>query len=174
MDDTDKKPLPEQVQELSARVAALEKTGAEPPTHVHNGFDSNNVSFTDVLQKKIYVHHTIQGAAAATAANYGVFLIVPIACLVTRIQEVHQTLGTDGGAVSLNIEKLTGTTVLDSGSTLLPTAFDLKASVNAVRTGTLTGTSSTRSLAAGDRLAMKDSGTLTSVANVTVLVELQF
>jgi hypothetical protein len=174
MDDTNTKSVPEQIQDLASRVAALEQTGSQPPTHVHNGFDSNNVSFFDVYQKKLYVHHTIQGTAAATAANYGVFLIVPVACLVTRIQEVHQTLGTDGGAVTLNIEKLTGTTALDAGSTLLPTAFNLKAAINTVLTGTLTTTSTTRSLLAGDRLAMKDSGVLTAVANVTVLVELQF
>lgn len=179
MDDL--KTLPERVQELETTVTSmqgalgmLQQQSSQPPTHYHNGFDSNQISFVDIYQKKMYVHHTIQGTAAATASNYGVFLIVPIACLVTRIQEVHQTLGTDGGAVTLNIEKLTGTTALDSGSTLLPTAFDLKAAINTVRTGTLTTTSTTRTLAAGDRLAMKDTGVLTAVANVTVLVELQF
>ena len=84
------------------------------------------------------------------------------------------TLGTDAGAVSLNIEKLTGTRALDEGSAMLSTAFDLKASINVVRTGTLTTASSVRSLARGDRLALDDAGTLTAVANVTISVELQF
>ena len=159
--------------EMEARIKAVEGQVALP-THYHNGFDSNQVNFADLYQRKIWVHHTIVGTAAATATNYGVFLIVPIACLVTKIQEVHMTLGTNAGAVSLNIEKLTGTQALDAGSALLSTAFDLKASVNAVRTGTLTTTSSVRSLARGDRLAMDDAGTLTDVANVTISVELQF
>lgn len=158
---------------MEERIKAVE-AGIALPTHYHNGFDSNQVNFADLYQRKIWVHHTIVGTAAATATNYGVFLIVPIACLVTKIQEVHMTLGTDAGAVSLNIEKLTGTQALDAGSALLSTAFDLKASVNVVRTGTLTTTSSVRSLARGDRLAMDDAGTLTSVYNVTVSVELQF
>lgn len=159
--------------EMEKRVKAVE-AGIALPTHYHNGFDSNQVNFSDLYQRKIWVHHTIVGTAAATATNYGVFLIVPIACLVTKIQEVHQTLGTDAGAVSLNIEKLTSGVALDSGSAELSTAFDLKASVNVVRTGTLTTTASVRTLARGDRLAMKDAGTLTAVANVTVSVELQF
>lgn len=161
------------IKKLTARVDSLEGQ-VEMPTHYHNGLDSNQVNYLDLYQKKLWVHHTIQGIQAATATNYGVFLIVPAACLVTKIQEVHMTLGTDGGAVSLNIEKLTGTQALDAGSALLSTAFDLKASINVVRTGTLTTTSSVRSLARGDRLSMKDAGTLTAVANCTVLVELQF
>ena len=143
------------------------------PDHYHNGFDSNIVTWASIGQKKLHVHHTIVGTAAATAANYGVFFIVPAACLVTKVQEVHQTAGTDAGAVTLNIEKLTGTTALDSGANLLSTALSLKATINSVQTGTLTNTSSTRTLAAGDRLAMLDTGTLTAVANVTVLIELQ-
>lgn len=159
--------------DLSKRLQAVEGNVALP-THYHNGFDSNNIAYADLYQKKLYIHHTIQGTAAATATNYGVFLIAPVACIVTRIQEMHQTAGTDGGAVSLNIEKLTSGVALDSGATILSTAFSLKATINIVQKGTLTSTATSRTLAAGDRLAMKDAGVLTSVANVTVLVELQF
>jgi len=167
-------PTPEEIiKKLTERVDALEEQAAMP-THYHNGFDSNQVNWADLYQKKIWVHHTVVGTAAATATNYGVFLIVPMSCLVTKIQEVHMTLGTDAGAVSLNIEKLTGTRALDEGSAMLSTAFDLKASINVVRTGTLTTTPSIRSLARGDRLALDDAGTLTAVANVTISVELQF
>lgn len=173
MNDETKKALDEMEKRLGSRLSSVEEQ-VKLPTHYHNGFDSNQVNFADLYQRKIWVHHTIIGTAAATAANYAVFLIVPIACLVTKIQEVHQTLGTDAGAVTLNIEKLTSGVALDSGAAILSTAFDLKASVNVVRTGTLTTTASSRTLARGDRLAMKDAGTLTAVANVTISVELQF
>ena len=159
--------------EMEGRIKAVE-AGIALPTHYHNGFDSNQVNWADLYQRKIWVHHTIIGTVAASTDGYGVFLIVPIACLVTKIQEVHEVKGTNAGAVTLNVEKLTGTTAIDSGSVLLPTAIDLKGTVNTVVTPTLTTTATTRSLARGDRLALKDSGTLTSVFNVTVLVELQF
>jgi hypothetical protein len=165
--------IQKQIDELVKRTKSLEGQ-VQQPSHYHNGFDSNQIAFVDIYQKKLYVHHTIVGTAAATAANYGVFYIAPVACLVTRIQEVHQTAGTDGGAVTLNIEKLTSGVAPDSGSTILTTALSLKATINTVQTGGITVTSSAKTLAAGDRLCMKDTGTLTAVANVTVLVELQF
>lgn len=158
---------------LDKRLKALEGQVAQP-THYHNGFDSNNISYLDLYQKKIYVRWTLPGTSAATAGNYGTFMIVPVACLVMKIQEAHEVLGTDASAVTLQIEKLTGTTAPGSGSNLLATAIDLKGTINTVVTGTLTGTSSVRTLAVGDRLALKKSGTLTAVAGVTVHIELQF
>lgn len=159
--------------DINRRLKTVESQ-TEQPTHYHNGFDSNQISYLDLYQKKLYLRHTIYGTDAATAGNYGVFLIVPVACLVTSIKEVHEVLGTDGSAVTLNVEKLTSGVAPGSGSTLLSTAFDLKATINTVQTGTLVTTSSTRSLAVNDRLALKKSGTLTAVAGVTVHVELQF
>ena len=165
--------IQEQITALDKRMKAMESLAALP-THYHNGFDSNQVSWIDVYQKKIYVSHTIVGTAAATAANYGVFFIVPVACLITKIQEVHQTVGSDGGAVTLTIEKLTGTQALDAGASTLASTIDLKGTINTVVTPTLSATSTSRTLAAGDRLAMDDAGTLTAVANVTILIELQY
>lgn len=140
--------------------------------HQHTGFDSQQIEYDDLANKKLYVHHTIVGTAAATAANYSVFYIVPDNCYVTEVQEVHQTAGTDGGAVTLNIEKLVDGEALGSGDEILESDFSLKATIDTVQTGTLTETLDDRTLNEGDRLAMKDTGTLTSVANVTVVVEL--
>ena len=144
--------------------------------HRHNGVDAPQISFQDIKQRKIYVHHTIQGTAAATAGNYGTFYIVPMPCYVSGFKEVHQTAGSDGSAVTVTLEKLTGTTAPDSGKELLTTALSLKATANTVQTGTIVSTLTSgipdKRLAAGDRLCMKDSGTLTAVNNVTVVVEL--
>lgn len=147
----------------------------KPPLadHQHNGFDATRVEFGDIEFKKVWVHHTIVGTAAATAANYGVFYIVPFACTLTAFKEVHQTAGTDAGAVTLDLEKLTGTQALDAGAVMLASTLSLKATINSVQTATLTNTLTNRNLVAGDRLALKDAGTLTAVANVTVMVELQ-
>ena len=164
--------------ELQKQIDALrkdvDKIRKDPPLpeHLHNGFDSTRVNYSDIYQKKLYIHHTIQGISAATAGYYGVFYVIPAACVLTGFKEVHQTLGTDAGAVTLQLEKLTGTQALDAGVAMLATALSLKATVNSVQTATLTGTLADRSLVAGDRLALDDSGTLTAVANVTVMVEL--
>lgn len=121
------------------------------------------------------VTETLQGAAAATAANYGKFFVAPRACKVTKILEVHTTAGTDGGAVTLSVERLQGTEAPGAGDDLLGgTKINLKGLAETVQSPTLTTTGAHLVLAAGDRLGLKDTGTLTSLAGVAVTVELEW
>lgn len=154
----------------------MQLLSANPPLafHVHNGYDMNPVAFADIDSKKVYLHHTIPGTSAATSGNYNTIFICPTPMTVTGLREVHSTAGTDGGSVTLQLEKLTGTTSPGGGSSVLASALSLKATANTVQNGSLTTTLANRSLAIGDRLALRSSGTLTSVANVSVLVELTF
>lgn len=163
--------LQSQIDELKSRLERLE---IDTPVgdHQHTGFDVTQVEYDDLARKKLYIRHSIMGIQAATATNYGVFWIAPVACVITAFQEVHQTAGSDGGAVTINLEKLTGTTAADSGNLVLATALSLKATANTVQNGILTQTLLYRTLAAGDRLAIKDAGTLTNVAGVTISVKL--
>lgn len=151
---------------------------AKVPFHIHNGTDSNRVLYSDLSQKQLYIHWNLPGTTAATATNYGVFLIAPFACTVMAFSEVHQAAGTAGGTVSLQLEKLSGTEAPDSGMNLLRTALSLKTTANTVQNGQLIQTASDGALdvnlALNDRLCLKDSGTLTSVANVSVIVTIQF
>lgn len=140
--------------------------------HFHNGFDSSQIYFKDISQKKVWVHHTIVGTAAATATNYGVFWIAPFPCFITGFLEVHQTAGTNGGAVTLQLEKLNDGEAPDAGDVVLTTALSLKTTANTYQTGVLAAALGVRQLVIGDRLCMRDSGTLTDVANVTVIVEI--
>lgn len=161
------------INDLERRLSEFENNYSIFFQHLHSGADSRKVRYLDLSEKKLWVHHTIYGTDAATAANYGVFFIAPVGCAVTVFKEVHQTAGSDAGAVTLDLEKLTGTTAPDSGTSMLASTLSLKATANSVQTATLSNTISNRALTAGDRLCLKDSGTLTAVANVTVLVELQ-
>ena len=140
--------------------------------HTHDGALSRQINYFDLFGgQPIYIHHTIYGTGAATATNYGVFWIAPFDCTVTEIREVHQTAGSSADA-ALQIEKLTGTQALDSGVTL-NTAIELDGTANTVVTATRTSTAVDLQLSRGDRLALKDAGTLTAVANVTVVIEVQ-
>ena len=168
----------EKENDTNKRLSELEKTVdllvKKPvlPDHYHNKIDSSPVFWADLASRKVYIHHTIAGLAAATATNYGVFFIAPFPCYLSLLKEVHQTAGSDGGAVTLTLEKLTGTQALDAGTAMLSTTLSLKATADTVQTGTISPTLTSINLASGDRIAMKDAGTLTSVANVTVLLEL--
>ena len=140
--------------------------------HFHNGFDTSRVNFSDIYQKKIWVHHTIIGADAATTANFGTFFICPAICTVMSFKEIHQVAGNDAGAVTLDLERLTGTTAPDSGTSVLASTLSLKATANTLQTASLSLTAGNRNLAVGDRLCLKDTGTLTTLSNVSVIVEL--
>lgn len=142
--------------------------------HVHDGIENYKVEFGNLNNRKHVISHTIYGTAATVAANYGHFWIAPWPCFVERISEVHSSAGTDGGSVTLNIEKLTDGVSIGSGTAILSTAFNLKATANTTQEGTLTATLVDRRLSTGNRLAMKSSGTLTSVANVTIMVEVRY
>lgn len=164
--------IEKQIDSITRTIDKMQKN-PRIPDHFHNGFDTSRIKWTDIYQRKVYVHHTLYGATAATAANYGTFYIVPTACVLTKFQEVHQVAGSDAGAVSVTLEKLTSTTAPDSGSVMLASVLSLKATANTVQTGTITATLANRTLAAGNRLCLKDAGTLTDVSNVTVVVELK-
>lgn len=91
---------------------------------------------------------------------------------VVGISEVHTTAGSDGGAVTLQVRKCTGTQAPASGVALLASTINLKGTAQTVQAGTLTSTAEDLVLAAGDRLALDYTGTITSLAGVQVTVDL--
>lgn len=105
------------------------------------------------------------------------FFIADRAYQVTRIDEVHATAGSDGSAVNLQITKDTGTAAPGAGTDLLTNntnaGFDMKGTANTVQNGTLTGTTASLQLAAGDRLSLDFAGTVTALAGVVVTVTLK-
>lgn len=147
----------------------------QTPYHTHNNFDSPSVSFQNLTNRNEVLHVVLPGASAATAGNYGTFFIAPYKCIFLGATEVHGTLGTDGSAVTLQVQKLIGTTAIGSGVNLLATAFNLKGTINTVQTATLARqTNSNLNLAVGNRLGLALTGTPTSVAQVCVVVRLAY
>lgn len=100
---------------------------------------------------------------------------------IVEARESHGTAGNDAGAVTLTIEKLTGTQAPGGGANMLKTStFDLKASIN---TNRVTKRSSLSALSAaqdaatrlspGDRLSLTFTGAVTTLAAVGVTVVLR-
>lgn len=116
-------------------------------------------------------------AAILTAGDSAIF--IPDAdCELLAVSEVHTTLGTDGSAVTLDLERLTGTAAVGSGTSLLSSTFSLKATVDTVVTksianGGLPAALASRLLAEGDRLGMNLTGTLTAVTGLCLTVWLR-
>lgn len=141
------------------------------PFHIHNGVDTDHVSYKDLINRKTYISATLPGTTAATAANYGVVWIATFACNLTAVRASYETASTSG---TLQIEKLTGTTAPGSGTTMLSTTINLATTANTVYSGTLTETISSLQVAVGDRIALKDGGTLTNQVGLCVILELTY
>ena len=137
-------------------------------THRHNGIDGSRA-----IKQASYVSVYLPGAMPATATNYGVFFIAQRNCIVKDFYEVHGVAGTNAGAVTLQLERLQGTETLDGGDALLQTAVNLKGTASTVTRGLLVDNYDV-SLKAGDRLALKDAGTLTDVAGLCVTVTIEY
>ena len=101
------------------------------------------------------------------------FFVAPQACKVTAISEVHSTLGTDPGAVTAVVTKDTGTQAPGAGTSLHQSgSFNLKGANHTVQNATLSTTAATLTLAAGDRLAVKLTGTPTALAGAVVTAQI--
>lgn len=109
----------------------------------------------------------------AVAANYGMFFTSGRAYEIMNITEIHGTASISG---TVTIEKLTGTTAKGSGIGVC-SAISTASTANTLQTATLVSTStagvSDRQLRAGDRLAIKNGGTLTNGKDLQITVYLK-
>ena len=131
------------------------------------------VDFLSIDNKDgFYVFGSLPGTIAATATNYGVIFIAMRPCEILKVSEAHTNAGSDATA-ALNIERLSGTESLNSGDEVLVADINLNTgAADTVITRSGVALQNTI-LVAGDRLAIKDIGTLTAVAGVCVTIYLK-
>ncbi len=115
----------------------------------------------------IVVREHLQGTAPVTAGNYGTFFTAPFKCVVREVTEVHGTASNTG---TLQVEKLTGTQAKTQGTNILTATISTAGTANTVLTGTLVSTAATLEMAAGDRLGLVNGSSLTSSADLCVMV----
>ena len=156
---------PETTEEELAEFAPMVMLPTEPveepqEERLLRSFFKDSISFT--------VNVRVADTGAATAANYGTFWIAPFPCVLVRAYERHATLGTDGSAVTLDIEKLADGTAKGSGVSMIASTFDLKGTINTFQERTATTTLANKQLSEGQAIALKTSGTLTAVNDVVV------
>lgn len=114
----------------------------------------------------------LAGATPATAANFGQFYVAQRPKRLVSAVERHRTAGGDASAVTLTLEKLTSGTAEASGVNMLSTTFDLKSTADTpVRLGPSSTVADTR-LAPRNAMALQDTGTLTSCAQMCLTVTL--
>lgn len=146
---------------------------ASIPFHNHEGIASPAVSFQNLVNRNEFVTIVIQGTSAQTSSNYGVMFISPFAGFFKGVMEVHTISGSS--TPTLQIEKLTGTTVTGLGINLLQTPFNLAGTANTVQTGKLANIPNNAfNVKVGDRIGLSVTGTLTTLSHVVVVIQLQY
>jgi hypothetical protein len=91
---------------------------------------------------------------------------------VVAARQVHGTAGTDGSAVTLQVEICRRTVAVGSGDNTLSSAFDLKGTANTIQIGAFLDRGIVV-INTGDRLVADVAGTITSLVNNTCTVSLQ-
>ena len=112
-------------------------------------------------------------AALLTAPDVALWLADADAEIVFAA-EIHETLGTDGSAVTADVVKVADGTAIGSGTSLLASTFNLKATVATRQTRKLSaGTlASDRIIYNGQTLGINFAGTMTAVTGVHITVVL--
>lgn len=155
-------------------------TAAQLPTAV-NSFTfatGKTVALTDadsltvggvIVPQSLVINWTNIGASNAS----GDYVFVAHRALqVTSIQVVQRAQG--GSGCVIDVEKLTSTTAPGSGTVMGTGSYNCNSTVNnTVTTYTLTGTTGTLQLAAGNRIGLKLAGTLTALAGATVTIQMK-
>lgn len=114
---------------------------------------------------------TCYNLTSASASGDCLF-IADRAYQVIAIKFVQKTAG--GAGCAANIEKLTSTTAPGSGTVMGTGSYDCNGTANNTVTAyTLTGTTATLQLAAGDRMGIKLAGTLTALAGLTATIQMK-
>ena len=113
-------------------------------------------------------------AALLTLPDVGLFT-ADADCEILSVTERHETLGTDGGAVTADIKKAPSGTAIAGGTSLLASTFNLKAAINTTQSrsraaGTL---AADRVILAGQCVGVDFTGTMTAVTGVCITVMLR-
>lgn len=123
----------------------------------------------DEKEKSIFIQFSLAGDDAANTAKYGLIFAATRNMYVERVSGAHNSAASGG---SLQLERLQSTEALDAGDTLLSTAYDPTATANTPQHLPLTA-SPVRSLKRGDRLAIKDTGSLAGLSGLNLTIELK-
>ena len=132
-----------------------------------------NPALVDVkaVRESFAVSIALPGATAATAANYGSFWVAPAKCVVDSITYSFSANSSSG---TVEVEKVPSATAQGSGTNLQTATVSLSTGANTNQAATLSATAATLELASGDRLALEDGGTLTSLTDLVCTVGLHW
>ena len=161
------------LEELQNQIENLKREITLLKSHDHL-FVGNKIYFRNLLDFQPYqISICLPDTVAGADASYDAFFIVDNPIEIVSIEECHRTAGTDAGAVTLDIRKLSSGNARDGGVSVLSSVFNLKSTAKVPVRVLRTATAANALLSRGDRLAIYPTGTLTSVNHLVVTVYYQ-
>lgn len=130
-------------------------------------------NFDDVAVGGVRVSTTFSVSVQIAAASVDCWaFIAPVACQVVSVKEIHSVVGSTSAAV--RPRKVTDTSAPGAAASatvkeLTTAGFDLTAAINTTQTLALSATPSDYQLAAGDKIGLDFSGTLTGLVGVVTI-----
>ena len=124
------------------------------------------------------VSGAMTGQLVVVSYNFGVgsvddtVFVVPAGSWALAAASASYTTA-EGGALTAQVNKCTGTQAPSAGTNMLQGTFDLNAAVNTVQNGTLSATAADYTLAAGDRICVDFSAAITTAAGGSISLALQ-
>lgn len=124
-------------------------------------------NFTEIGNKDGFDHVVqLAGTAAATAANYGFLITASRAFELIKIKVRYSAASSSG---TLQLERLTGTTALGSGTTVLTTPISLSATANTTYEFDVTNfVRNTNQLRENESFALVDGGLLVGLTDLSL------
>lgn len=118
------------------------------------------------------IHYT---AAIATLAVDTFIWQAPAACVLQFALCNYKTAGgTSAACMPVKVGQADTTTAISSGTDMLSAAFDLTAAALTQQAGTLHATPANYTLAAGDKIALKFTGTQTNLVGLNVTLYVRY
>lgn len=158
---------------IANRIRKLASKIAHSPGHAGVRFDTTNDQFkinpdgTERVYSDVFSESFLVNASSVDSHCF-------IADKAYKVVRVRHVVSTGASGATVDIKKCTGTQAPAAGTTVLNAALDLNATANTTTSATLTGTAANLLLAAGDRLSLDFSGTLTGlVGTVTIYLARQ-
>lgn len=127
-----------------------------------------------VIPQTFTLTFSLPGTSGATAGNYGVFAVLPVAAKIVGVTERHATAGSDGSAVTAMVKKVPSGTAVAAGTDCLSAGISLKATADTNQAGSLHATAANYTFAAGNAVGVALAGTPTAVAGVVIAVEFEW
>ena len=163
--------MPEELQDLIERINKLEKRLVLFEAHDHYLTGGSPLYLKNLANYGLQeASITLVGTEPASAANFDTFFVAEFDLEIIAASESLRVAGNDAGAVTLDIEKLTSGQASGAGVSVLSTTFNLKSTAETPVRVTATTTKVDRILKRGDRLSLKDTGTLTNLAHMTLSI----